>query len=257
MTGQVVSPTFATAGEYSLRHEVTNAAGCVSVWDSSLSWPVQPAPIVHVYSCTPQIPDTARIDSVESGFANSRDSGNFGAIWVVPGGTLEITRYDIHVVYAEAGSIVRNVNGGPIVVYLKDGASYEGSGAGSEVLIYSSGAGLTKVGRYSTKLLCPNLNFDYSVAPPYKIKPASVATSDMTSGIELRPNPASRTLHVSLAEAPDRIRVSTLTGTELLSFDHALGRTMDLGVGTLPNGVYYLQIETHGHLITTSFVISR
>jgi hypothetical protein len=252
LTGPVVTPTFPTIGDYSVRHEVTNAGGCVSVWDSSGL-----AAYVHAYTCSPQIPDTVLIDSVESGFPDSTEHRIPGAVWVVPGATLAISRYDIHVVYAEAGSIVHNIGGAGIVVYLKDGASFEGGNNGRETIIYSSGAGMTHVSPYSTKLLCPNLNFDYSVAPPYKILPAGVASTGTASGIELRPNPASRTLLVELPEAPQRIRVLNVVGNEVLSFDHALDRTMDLGIGTLPNGVYYLRIEKNGQASTQSFVISK
>ncbi len=201
---------------------------------------------VCIGTCNPSIPKTALVDSVE----NFSGHG-YEAVWVVPGGSY--SSYDNWVVvYAEPGStigILRSTS----VYYLKAGTSVRAGSEGN--VIYQAGVGFQDTLYFDNFVKCPNLAYDYSEAPPYKINPASVSRV-RGSTVQVYPNPTSDRLTIEHPENHIReISIRNSLGAEQLFIQpEGLGKTT-VDVSRLAAGLYFLDLITDRGMETHKIVI--
>lgn len=201
---------------------------------------------IYIGTCNPSIPKTAVVDSV------SNFSGHgYSDIWVVPGGYLDLS-IDGPVVYAEAGSTINRTWEG--VYYLKAGASVLYARDG--ILIYEDGVGF---GSFDAELSfkCPNLEFDYSDAPPYKINPSSVMREHGNT-IQVYPNPATDRLTIEHKQTRIReVSVRNALGAEQLFLQpEGLGKTA-VDLSRLAAGIYFLDLITDRGIETHKIAVTR
>jgi PKD repeat protein len=240
--------SYSTPGAKTVKLTVTSSSGCVQT--SSIVGGEYHSGLV-VYSCNPEIPHSAQVDSVTKNYGTGS-----GYIWVQPGITF-ISNTGSFVVFAEAGSSVNLPGTGELTVYLKDGASYTGGATGGHVIIHSSGASLNSL-NHETVLECSSVSFDYTNAPPNKIMFGAV--SDATSPsvkLGVYPNPASTMLFVESAQTPQEVSLYNDLGQVVLSAQGGLTSKLQLNVSDLANGVYHLQLKYANKVETQKVSISH
>jgi PKD repeat protein len=206
--------------------------------------------LVYVGTCTPRIPAHVKIDSFESTF-DSRESGSF---WVVPGG--------VHDEFGPTNSEFFIEPGGTLykpsyfnVVYVKAGGSLT-MPSRSSFVIYEDGASIDEGTRGVLKNRCDDLEFDYSVAPPYKINQASVAKQEEKQGF-IYPNPVANTIHRSnSSELLLEARLYNVTGALVASSVQPQGSEI-LSVSTLPAGLYNLELHFADAIRFQKIVVQR
>jgi hypothetical protein len=240
--------TFSTPGTKYLSFTVTSPMGCSTNYTDTIGW-------ARIFTCNPSIPHDAYIDSVN---LDTTEIEVQNAIWVVPGATLgEDINYGTLSIFAEPGSIIRG-DARDRVIYLKDGAVYDGTYANRDIVIYSPGAGLNNTN--NAKLLkCPSLSFDYSSAPPYKISWAGVTPISQPEVIvSVYPDPATHLVSMKSEQTPQSISVRNELG-EVVLRDAGPIRTSTLSfdVSQFASGNYYIELDFGGGTQVRKFTVRR
>lgn len=247
-----VAVVYATGGPKTASLNVTGQLGCTSSstmrTDSGLGLAMKQGGVT-IIDCNTQIPAEARIDSTED------PSGPAGITWVVPGATFSTGGGGGHIVFAEPGAKVITGGGGSCTFYLKDGSSLELGGGGSHVIVAGNGAGVYLAGGAKV-FRCANMTFDYSVAPPYKIKLAGIVDPSRPK-LSLYPNPAASMLFVEVAQRPNAMRIRDELGAEMLSATGDFSNLLQIDLRTYPAGTYYLELEYPGARTVDRFVVER
>jgi hypothetical protein len=231
--------TFSTPGFKAVTFTASSFGGCTKtqVWSEKA---------VYVGTCTPSIPKSAVVDSID----NFQGHG-ISDIWVVPGGGYSgVDRWIV--VYAEPGSTIYRIRDAS-VYYLKAGTSVRDAYEGN--VIYEDGVGFQSTDRIRNLIKCPNLEFDYSDAPPYKIQPASVSRV-VGSTIQIYPNPS--TVRLTIEHKDNLIREisirNTLGAEQLFMQPEGLGKTT-IDVSHLADGLYFLDLITDRGIETHKIVM--
>lgn len=232
---------FTTPGTKSPRLTATSIAGCASITE------LVGHNSVEVFSCFPRIPANASVDSVEGSFASDH-------VWVVPGGKASLTgpHNKRQVAYVEPGGTLAQPSY-DFVAYVKWGGAIEGSGSGR--IIYEDGASLTGQD-HGLALKCDDLEFDYSVAPPYKMQQASVRSSS-ASQFSISPNPASDLLTISGNSRIKHVNIRNALGAVVLRAFDVDARHTTLSVHDLAEGVYFVEILSDTSHEVRKIVVQR
>ena len=237
---------FTTPGRKEIKLTAYGIAGCAREWtnkDLTLA----------IVTCTPSIPKSAVIDS--AGVNYLPDHGENLDVWAVPGGV--VTDVWRSTVFAEPGSTIGRSSMGNNVYYLKAGVEFASTYSRDDVAVYEEGVGFTDPNIDIQLIKCPDLEFDYSDAPPYKIKPASVARLN-SSSVQVYPNPVIDRLTIEHKESLVReIIIRNALGAEMIFVQpEGLGRTL-IDVSKLAAGLYFLDILGEQEIETQKIVISR
>jgi PKD repeat protein len=236
---------FSTPGKKEAKLTAFSLSGCSSEWRTIDNKNHEPI-MIQAVTCLPQIPSSAAVDSTISiePFTNQD-------IWVVPGGQAGadyVANY-----YVEPGATFKS-EADYLIVYLKAGAAYFGEYNNNIAIVYEEGAGLKGIDDEQL-ILCPNLEFDYSDAPPYKIKPSSVSRVS-GSTIQVYPNPT--TDRLTIEHADNIIREISLRNTlgaeQLFMHPEGLGKT-SIDVSHLAAGLYFLDLITDRGIETHKIVV--
>jgi len=220
----------------------------------------------YLYDCTnPVIPHNVIVDS--SNNLNIDDSEmqiiqrdtqggidcNRKSFWVQPGDTLSGGGYDT--IYAEAGSIIHSGLGN--IVYLNKGAMY--SGNEDAMVIYSEDASASGI---SPSFQCPDLAFDYTVAPPNSIMhindgSAGVAIANTAlEQITLSPNPTNGIVAVQGVplSAQVQVQVMNVLGVAVQELARKAESNFTLDLSKLVPGTYYIRFSLANSVVTKKVV---
>lgn len=210
----------------------------------------------YLYDCTnPVIPhDAIEVSSnlnIDTITPSSRSLWNLKSIWVNPGVTFTGGGYDT--IYAEPGSIIDSGVGN--IVYLNKGAMY--SGNSDAMVIYAEDASASGG---SPSFQCPDLAFDYTVAPPNFImhinENESVAPSAPVAQLEVSPNPTNGNLTLQNIPMGANVMVMNVLG-ETVQTENARGNTnLSLDLSNFTAGTYYIRIAS-GNSVTTKSIVKE
>ena len=187
--GQLPGTTFAAGGDKLITITVFSTCGCSATGTYRL----------HVFDCTnPIIPSDAK---VIDGDSTSVVSGV--AYWVNPGAKLTLFNTDHDTIFAESGSVIAaKVHCSSNIYYLKMGASITNEeGVPYNLCIYADGSSGGTV--FGGSFSCPNLNFDYSSAPPNPAHLSVPSNSIADSRITVSPNPTTGSISIQGAPSND------------------------------------------------------
>lgn len=237
---------FTTAGKKYARLTAYTPFGCSSTWYSDAG---DDQILLTAVTCEPKIPATTAIDSTPA-----EEYYESPSVWVVPGGRASQFGTDATYYVEPGGSIIRSM--GSVIIYLKAGSTIQGDWYGGAV-IYESGASLDIRKDRGHFIKCPDLEFDYSDAPPYKIDQASVSRV-RESTVRVYPNPAVDRLTIEHKENLIReISIRNALGSEQLFVKpEGLGRTT-IDVTALPAGLYFIDLITDRGIETHKLVVQR
>ncbi len=203
----------------------------------------------NIFDCSaPVIPTDAIVIDSDGTVAESRKT-----YWVNPGFTLNFADEDT--IFAEPGSTISGYSGSKCVMYLKQG-SVLNSPKGSNSLIFGDGVSINSDPRFNFTLNCPTLDFDYSNAPPNSIIPASKVDVDaLAKTISILPNPTSGNISITgIPQNAMSISVLSLLGTVERTIAKPNSSDLQLDLGTLPHGVYYIRFAMPGAVVTKKIV---
>jgi hypothetical protein len=241
---------YSTAGSKTISLTVTSPSGCSKTYVSkSDSNGRRGYRTLTVYSCSPIIPHSAKVDSVTKDYGTGD-----GSVWVQPGITFIAETGDF-IVYAEPGSSVHLPGTGNLTIYLKNGATYTGGETGSHLLIYEPGVGLNSL-RHEKLLKCSSLNFDYSIAPPNRFHPLEAVNSTKASEnyVQAYPNPALNMLFIETSIQPTEISLFNLLGQQVLHAQGGLTSKLQIDISQYPSGTYYLRVVSAGGVSTKKII---
>lgn len=240
--------TYSTTGVKTVTLTVTHSGG----YSATITYGL------YICDCgTPSIPrDAIVISSDTTVTLNALDPSK--TYWVNPGIVLNLSnldgRYDsILTIFAEPGS---TVSGGVIfsALYMKHG-SVLNSESGYNCVVYGDGASISTKSSDFT-LNCPTLDFDYSNAPPNAAFPSSAVSMDVaTSAISIMPNPTNS--NISIADIPQNvtsITVLSVLGTVEMNIGKPNASNLQLDLGKLSPGVYYVRFAMPGAVVTKRIV---
>lgn len=227
---------FSTPGFKHVKLTAISAGGCEVTTTSLKDHEFEG--LAYVVSCNPRIPANVVVDST----GLKHDTPNYGPYWVVPGGV-----YDDHgpnaatEFFVEPGGTVDGLSDYSIV-YLKAGASMKNHIRPSLVIRELGASLMSGSSRADDIFECADIEFDYSVAPPYKIQQASVSNnSEVLSAVY--PNPVSNALyHTESGEKIVALRLYSITGNCVLSQLEPKGREL-FSVENLASGLYRLELQ--------------
>lgn len=243
--------TFSSPGFKEVMLTAISAGGCeVTSLQSLSNSETHDGVLVYVGSCHPKIPSGAKIDSFESSFGLREG----GAFWVVPGGTHSEFGPEYSEFFVEPGGTVHSLSYFNIL-YLKAGAALVEPHRSSFV-IYEQGASVDEGYRGIIKRECNELEFDYSVAPHYKIQQAGI-TLDKKPAIHIYPNPASDFIYRS--NTTERLlgaRLFNITGACVSSVVEPVGREL-MAVRSLPPGLYNLELQFEDAIIFEKILVQH
>ena len=141
--------TWSEEGARTVRLEGVNALGCGRTVTQ----------VVNVYSCNPRIPGNADVITGEAS-----NGGGARNVWVCDGGSYSAGGGS-YSIYIEPGGTFTRTGGGLYTFYVPEGATYNGSSAGSTILIRDPNANTTGVSDHII-LECPDgITFDTTNAP--------------------------------------------------------------------------------------------
>jgi hypothetical protein len=203
---------------------------------------------LHIYDCTnPTIPHDAIVINSDT------TATPFNTYWVNPGFKLNAAQGDT--IFAEPGSTISA--GYQCVMYMKPGSVLI-SGSNGNAVIFADGAGIPTRSKYYTDftLNCPNLNFDYTNAPPNAAHPLSGVKNDLNSvSITLSPNPTGGML--SVHELPsDNITVSVynILGEMVMVQKNPPAPDFNLDLSKLVSGTYYIRFSSANSVVTKKII---
>lgn len=237
--------TYSSVGDKTVSLKVSKPGGCRGNTFTSQ---------IHIYDCTnPTIPhDAIVIDS------NGVPSLSAKGYWVNPGFTFSPSDGDT--VFAEPGSAItlssrqRSHN---CLIYLKHGAAYSAPESSSNAVIYADGTSVTTQSGVNLILSCPNLDFDYTNAPPNKIVTSGVLEDSPTSGITLAPNPATGWVSIKGLPSGDvNVSVMNILGETIIEQQDVRGPECALDLSKLAPGAYYARINS-GRSVVTKVIIKH
>ncbi len=231
---------YSTAGQQTVQVRIQNSTGCSITESSSFA----------ILSCDPQIPPTAQIDS------DGHDFNDVGAsLWVNPG--VNVSFHGVRdTIYVESGATIVS-SGTESVLYLKPGAAYVNNGGVHNILVVADGVSLSlKLGNDETIVVCSDLGFDYSQAPPNAIMAAyeSVAPTVASELIGIYPNPTNGILTLENIPMGANVMVMNVLG-ETVQTENAHGNTnLSLDLSNVIAGTYYIRIASGNNVTTKSIV---
>lgn len=158
-------------------------------------------------------------------------------------------------VFAEAGATV-DMSEITTIYYMKAGSVLKDIWTG--FIVYEDGASIAEVEQRRDRTYhCPDLEFDYSDAPPYKIRPASVSRVKGSS-VSIYPNPVASKLIIEHKETTIRevIIRNTLGAEQLFVKPEGLGST-SIDVSRLAAGLYFVDIIRDSGTETHKIVVSK
>ncbi len=238
--------TYSTLGSKMVTARIQSLGGCSETATNSFS---------VVDFCKPAIPKDAIVIRSDTTMAE-----HGGVYWVNPGVTLTfLTLSDAKplTIFAEPGASIPALAQCNIA-YLKAGASYKCLSVIQQTIVEGTGTSISlDPFNNATLVSCPNLDFDYTNAPPNAAFPsAGVAATTPAAPVELFPNPASGIVTVSNAPA-DLMRVDVLNvlGAEVKRLENIhSGGPLQFDVATLPAGIYYIRFATPTSVATRKIV---
>jgi len=240
--------TYSSGGDKTVTVTVIAPSGC----------PVTSTYKLHIYECTnPSIPHNTII--IDSNTQVIRYGKHF--YWVNPGINIQFwgsgDPYG-DTLFVEAGASISSW-GRNNIYYLKTGASYDNAdpSAAFNKVYYANGVSLTGGMNRDYVISCPNLDFDYTNAPPNPKFPQNgvVNTDDISKAITISPNPTTGSIIINgLPQDIMDIAVMNLLGaTEMkIAMSHSSDLRIDLG--TLSPGVYYIRFSMPGAVVTKKIV---
>ena len=231
---------YSTAGDKTVSVTATDPAGCST--SASINY--------HIFDCTnPSIPKYALIDSGQ----NADFHG--GVIWVNPGVAFSIDGGK-DTLFCESGSAIVN-NGVYNVIYLKPGASYtESRGGAYSTVIYSDGVSLDLNNPPYRKLIhCPNLDFDYTNAPPNAAHPLEGVVYTSLPSLTISPNPTRGIISIQDAPSNDlNISVLNILGETVMQLKNVNSPDFTLDISKLVPGTYYIRFSLANSVVTKKII---
>jgi len=232
--------TYSTPGNKTVTLTVVKPEWCSSATVTSK------LQIHDIHDCSiPSIPhDVIVVNS------NSIVAEDHKAYWVNPGFTFYGAEEDT--IFAEPLSTISG--GGSSILYMKQGSVLTSS-SGNNGIIFADGASI-KSSSSDFTLNCPNLDFDYSNAPPNPAHPTSSVKNDLTSvPFTVSPNPTDGMLSVQGLPL-DNITVSifnTLGETVMMQkIPPAPDFTLDLS--KFAPGTYYIRFSSANSVVTKKII---
>jgi hypothetical protein len=232
------SVTYSTPGHKITTLTSAGTGGCSSINTYELD----------IYDCSdPVIPHDAIVINSDTSVV-----GPGKTYWVNPGFTLSFrTVFQEDTVFAEPGSTVIGVYS---LCYMKPGSVFNTDG-GSNRVIFGDGASINA--RYDDFTFnCPNLNFDYSNAPPNPAHPSSSVKNDLTSvPITVSPNPTGGMLSVQGLPS-DNITVSVFNtlGQTVMVQKNPPAPDFTLDLSKFVPSVYYIRFSSANSVVTKKIV---
>ena len=211
---------------------------------------------VYAFGCdNPVIPHDAIIVSSDTVFSNNNQSNK--TFWLNPGVSLTLGDNVSDTIFAEAGSSISGQGGQTDdIVYLKKGASSDPDFDG--VVVYQPGSSLTNTNSQSIRTVeCPDLTFDYSVAPPNKAFPQNgvVNTDEISKAITISPNPTNGNITINgLPQNVTDISVMNLLGAMEMKIAKPNSSDLQIDLGKLSPGIYYVRFAMQGAVVTKKII---
>jgi hypothetical protein len=236
--------TYSTSGDKTVTMTLTGPTGCTS----------STTIVHHIFDCTnPPIPKHAIVDS---GMLPPDIHKRSKVIWVNSGVTFE-TDNAHDTIFCEPNSTIID-SYGKNVVYLKPGASYSDGGghARYSTIIFADGVSLDlHKPHYISKIHCPNLDFNYTNAPPNVAHPLSVKNELHPESITLFPNPTGGKLLVQGLPSDDLVvSVFTVLGETAMEQKTLRGPDFSLDLTTLVPGTYYIRFASMNSVVTKKII---
>ncbi len=214
----------------------------------------------YVFDCTPPaIPHTALVISRDTSITWTSNTGP-RSIWINPGVTVDITASStspLDSVFAEAGATITGRDSRRTTkYYLKVGVA-----AGSlklstgDVVIWQDAVALPNSGMETLVMQCPNLDFDYSSAPPnITFQPNAVAPVQPTL-LQVLPNPTTASITITGARGNiTNLEVYNALGQVVLNPQLPHSSNFSIDLSGLSNGTYYIRIVSGQGPITQKVV---
>jgi hypothetical protein len=235
--------TYSTTGDKTITLTIGNPGGCSETLTCQ----------VHIYDCsTPSIPADAIVVNSDTTVVEGKKT-----YWVNPGFTLNLPNADLwDTIFAEPGSTISAYAGWDCIIYLKQGSVFNSSKGWPDCLIYGNGASINTNVSSDFTLNCPNLDFDYSNAPPNPAHPTSGVKNDLTTvPITVSPNPTGGMLSVQGLPL-DNITVSVFNtlGETVMEQKNPPASDFTLDLSKLDPGSYYIRISSANSVVTKKVV---
>ncbi len=211
---------------------------------------------VYAFGCeNPVVPKDAIILSENTEYTDNQHSNK--TFWLNPGVTLTLGRNMSDTIFAEAGSSVFGQNGGQTddIVYLKRGASSDADFYG--VVVYQPGSSLTNTNTGSIRTVeCPDLMFDYSIAPPNPVMHINEAATpaELLPPIVVSPNPTHSIVKVEGVPLSAHLQVMNVLGVVVNEIARTMQSNFTLDLSELEAGTYYLRLVSQGGVVTKKIV---
>jgi hypothetical protein len=242
--------TYATTGDKTILLNVVGPTGC----DTTLACQL------HIYDCSdPVIPQDAIVINSDTTITRGPLDSSV-TYWVNPGVTLNLPDSAGHdgtiTVFAESGSTISGCE--DCMLYMKQGSVFTSS-HGLNSVVFGDGASINGASNDFT-LDCPNLTFDYTVAPPnvalgINVNESVTPTAPVTQ-IEISPNPTNGILTLQNIPLGANVMVMNVLG-ETVQTENSQGNTnLSLDLSNCAAGTYYVRIAS-GNSVTTKSIVKE
>jgi hypothetical protein len=211
---------------------------------------------VYAFGCeNPVIPHDAIILSSNTVFTDNNQSNK--TFWLNPGVSLTLGVNESDTIFVEAGSSVSGQNGGQTddIVYLKTGASSDPDFYG--VVVYQPGSSLTNTNGASIRTVeCPDLMFDYSVAPPNSVMHINEAVTPAgpLPPIAVSPNPTNGVVAVQGVPVSAQVQVMNVLGVAVKEMARTTESNFNLDLSKLVPGTYYIRFSSANSVVTKKII---
>jgi hypothetical protein len=229
--------SYSTPGVKTVTLTVVKPAGCSTTMAPSK---------LHIYDCSiPSIPHDAIVINPDTTVI----VGSFQTYWVNPGATLFNPGGDT--IFAEPGSTITGASG--CVIYMKPGSVLTNSGSNS--VIFGDGVSISDPKKIDFTLSCPNLNFDYTDAPPNAAHPVDAVVNASLPSLSISPNPTTGIISIQGAPSNDlNISVMNLLGETVMEQKNLHSPNFTLDLSKLVPGVYYIRFSSANSVMTKKVV---